>query len=244
LKGRTILIADDSDVFRIKCGNILTDAGFKTILVKDGHEVMEQLASNASNVDMLILDLQMPHVDGFKVLQWMRDNNLEGTLPVLAITDGYDFSEVIMKLKHLGAAGLATKSTSSEHLVYRVNALLFNENETKRFAKRIPTTIPVDFTKEGITSSGFISNISETGLFINYTNESLKSGDIIHLTFSLPDYQEVIEVEGKVVWLDKFDGSSENILKGFGIHFTKIKPDDKKGIATFVKRELEMLNSR
>lgn len=113
--------------------------------------------------------------------------------------------------------------------------------EGKRIARRVPTTIPVDFKTGDTTAAGFILNLSETGLFINYTSENLKTEDILHLTFHLPSDDDVIEAEGKVVWLNKSGGNADTIFKGFGIHFTKIKPDNSGKIAIFVKRELEML---
>ena len=113
--------------------------------------------------------------------------------------------------------------------------------EGKRIARRVPTTIPVDFKTGDTTAAGFILNLSETGLFINYTSENLRTEDILHLTFPLPSNDDAIETEGKVVWLNKSKGNTDNLFKGFGIHFTKIKPADRDRIAIFVKRELEMI---
>ena len=241
MKGKTILVADNSDVFRTICNGILTEAGFHTIIARDGNEAIQQLSSNASNINLMILDLEIPQTDGFKVLKWVKDNNLQRTLPVLVITESYELGNLVTELKHLGATGLTSRSTSLEHLVYRVNDLLFDEKSSNRFVRRVPTTIPVDLSAGDITATGFILNISKTGLFIDYTNENLKTGDILHLTFSLPAENDAIEAEGKVVWLNKSEGNTDNLLKGFGIHFTDIKPENREKIAIFVKKEIEML---
>ena len=242
MKGKTILLADNSDVFRTMCSNILTEAGFHTIIARDGNEAIQQLSSSASDIDLMILDLEISQIDGFKVLKWVKDNNHQRTLPVLVITESYEFGNLLAELKHLGATGLTARSTSSEHLVYRVNDLLFDKKSSDRIARRVPTTIPANLSAGDTTATGFILNISETGLFINYTNENLKTGDILHLTFSLPSEDDAIEAEGKVVWLNKSEGNTENLFKGFGIHFTKIIPEDREKIAIFVKREIEMLS--
>ncbi len=241
MKGKTILLADNSDVFRTMCSNALTKAGFETIFARDGKETIQQLSSNASKIDLMILDIEIPQINGLKVLEWVKENHLERTLPVLVITEPYEFGNVMTNLKHLGAAGLATRSITPDHLIYRVNDLLLNEGPSKRIAKRVPATIPVDFRSGDKAAAGFILNISETGLFINYTSENLKTEDILHLTFPLPSDDDVIEAEGKVVWLNKSEGNTGTLFKGFGVHFTKIKPDDREKIATLVKKELEML---
>ena len=242
MKGKTILVADNSDAFRTKCIKVLTEAGFDTVIARDGKEAIQQLSSNVSNIDLMILDIKIPQINGLKVLKWVKDNNLQRTLPVLVITESYELGNPISKLKHLGVTGLTTRSTSPKHLVYRVNDLLFDEKSSNRVARRVPVTISADLSAGDTTAKVFILNISETGLFINYANENLKTGDILHLTFSLPSEDDAIETEGKVVWMNKYEGNTDNLFKGFGVHFTRITPEDRDKVATFVKREIEMLS--
>jgi uncharacterized protein (TIGR02266 family) len=240
LKGKTILLAHSSDVFRTMFSNTLTKSGFKIILARDGKETIQHLSSNGNNIDLLLLDLEIPQFKGFKVLEWVKNNHLDGTLPVLVIAESYEFGNVMTDLKPLGAAELTTRSITCDHLIYKVNNLLCSNESSNTIAKRVPTTIPVEFRSGDTSAAGFILNLSETGLFINYSNKILKTGDTLYLTFPLPSNDDVIKAEGKVVWLNKFEGSGDAFFKGFGIHFTKIKPDDREKIANFLKRELDM----
>ncbi len=241
MKGKTILLAANDDVFKSMCNETLTKAGFETIVARGEKNTIQHLSSNDVKIDLIILDIETPQINGLKILEWVKENHLERTLPVLVITESYESGNVMANLKHLGAAGLSTRSITPDHLIYRVNNLLLNEGSLKRIAQRVPATIRVDFRSGDTDAAGFILNISETGLFINYTSENLKTEDTLNLTFPLPSDDNAIEAEGKVVWLNKSDGDSDTTFKGFGIHFTKIKPDDRKKIAIFVKRELEML---
>ena len=60
----------------------------------------------------------MPDVDGYGVLEWMRDNRLAGRFPVLAVTGVYDPTHILKRLKSLGAVDLITKALSSEQFVH------------------------------------------------------------------------------------------------------------------------------
>ena len=67
-----ILIADDSELFRMNTGNLLEGVGYGVSFAKDGDNAIKVLEKNPSGIDLLILDLQMPKINGFGVLEWMR----------------------------------------------------------------------------------------------------------------------------------------------------------------------------
>lgn len=238
---KNILLADDSEFFRVKASNILVGAGHAVRLAKDGAEVIRELEDNPSAIDLLVLDLQMPHIDGFKVLGWLKESNRIGKPPVLAVTGAYETSKVLEKVRELGAVGYVPKSATPEQLIFRVNKVLFGEKEFPRKTPRTPTNIPVDFTIMGRTYTGYILNISETGVFIYSSNEKFHPGDIALLKFSLPDEDKIIEAEGRVIWINSLTGE-EALFNGMGIHFNSISMEDRRLIASFVKREFDRLD--
>ena len=239
---KTILLADDCELFRIKLSEILNKAGYKVIFAEDGREIIENLTSHVYGIDLLILDLQIPRIDGFGILKWIRENNLEGILPVLAITGAYEPTEVLTNLKELGASGLITKASSAEHLVYRVNRLIFNSKINPRVAIRVPTTIPVDISFGSTTSTAFILNLSETGAFIYYSRELPEIGDTIGLRFSMDGVGEALEADAKTVWINKEKDFNNNLFKGFGIRFENVDNKVRSHISTFVRSEVEKLD--
>src|SRR3972149_3951223 len=85
---KRILVADDSIFFRTKLSDILVEAGHKVKFAKDGRELIKEISIDAGGVDLLMLDLQMPDIDGFGVLNWLSENGLKGRFPVLVITGG------------------------------------------------------------------------------------------------------------------------------------------------------------
>ena len=122
---KNILVADDSIFFRSKLNDILLVAGHKVMLVNDGKEAVEAIKTNADRIDLLILDIQMPELDGFGVLEWLKNNGHEGRFPILVMTGEYEATDILEKLRDLGASGYMSKDLSPEQITIRINKVLF-----------------------------------------------------------------------------------------------------------------------
>ena len=94
--------------------------------------------------------------------------------------------------------------------------------------------ISAGFAASDGSYAGTILNISETGAFIGY-DQDLKPINYINLRLSLPEEKRVIAVKSKVIWGKRF-GEKENLSQGMGIHFTRIAPEDRASIASFVNK--------
>ncbi len=84
VKDKKILIVDDSDVISGFIKRIF-NATYEVVVAKDGQVAINYLASNTDFCAML-LDLNMPNVNGFAVLQYMSNNHLFEKTPVSIIT--------------------------------------------------------------------------------------------------------------------------------------------------------------
>ena len=91
-----VLIADDSKLVT----NFITkslDGMYKTIIAYDGLEVIEVINNYPNyNIIGMFLDLNMPKMGGFEVLQYFKDHDLFAKIPVSIIT-GEDSKEMINK---------------------------------------------------------------------------------------------------------------------------------------------------
>ncbi len=81
---KTILIVEDSEPAIIQLKDILTEAGFHVETAAGGQEALEKIAQHVP--DAMILDLMMPGVDGYEVLEAVRANAETAALPVLILT--------------------------------------------------------------------------------------------------------------------------------------------------------------
>ncbi|MFP5230679.1 MAG: response regulator [Acidobacteriota bacterium] len=83
-KKARILIADDRPGSRELLGLVLERAGYQVTQAEDGEQAVERIRE--SNPDLVLLDLQMPKLDGYGVLAAVRAEARFAHLPVLALT--------------------------------------------------------------------------------------------------------------------------------------------------------------
>ncbi|MBI5234935.1 MAG: response regulator [Deltaproteobacteria bacterium] len=237
---KNIFVVDDSIFFRTKLSDILVEAGHKVRFAKDGREVINELKIDSDNIDLLILDLQMPEIDGFGVLRWLKENGYAGRFPVLVVTSVYEPGHVMETLRNLGATGLMTKGFTPEQIIFRVNRILFPGKTTNRSPKvRVPVSMPVDFTIGDKTLTGFVLNISETGIFL-HTRADILTGAVMHIKFTLPGTPRLFDLKAVVKW-STADIDRNTLFGGFGIMFTSLTQEEQDDLKRFIDSELKRL---
>ena len=84
---QTILVVDDSNIIRNFVKRIFSDK-YNVGVAKDGEEAINIIKANQDNtfIEAILLDLNMPKVDGFAVLEFMRQNGLLEKMPVSIIS--------------------------------------------------------------------------------------------------------------------------------------------------------------
>ena len=83
---RTVLVVDDDEMFRDLVNEILTQAGYKVIRAMDGQEAWNLLQKGDTQVDMAVLDVNMPNMDGLELSRKIRDDARYKDLPILMLT--------------------------------------------------------------------------------------------------------------------------------------------------------------
>lgn len=93
-KSGAILVVDDSDLIINFISKIFNDS-FEIVKAHDGKEAIDIITTTIDNgIKGVLLDLNMPHVDGFEVLDYFKDNNLFNKYPVSIITGADDRDSV------------------------------------------------------------------------------------------------------------------------------------------------------
>lgn len=82
LQDKTILIADDNDMNRLVAATILENYGAKIVEASNGEEAIEVVGN--TSVDLILMDLQMPVLNGFEATKMLRV--LQCTIPIIALT--------------------------------------------------------------------------------------------------------------------------------------------------------------
>ena len=106
----TVLVIDDVPVFRDVVQHALAAAGHVVLTANNGAEGLKRLESD--KVDLVLLDLAMPEMDGVSFLRRMRADGRFDTLPVLVVTALSESSQV-REARQMGALGPLLKSRFS-----------------------------------------------------------------------------------------------------------------------------------
>lgn len=111
-----ILIADDEPEIRDLLRLYLEKDGYEVVEASNGAQAMDII--NAGDIDLVILDIMMPGIDGYRVLRNIRENN---NIPVIIISAKSDDSDKILGLD-LGADDYITKPFKPLEAIARVNS--------------------------------------------------------------------------------------------------------------------------
>ena len=118
-KDKTILVVDDSSIIRTFIQRVFNDT-YNVMIANDGREALEIVNSN-KNIVAMLLDLNMPNVNGFEVLEYFKTNGLFTKIPVSIIT-GDDSKETVTRAFTYPIADVLAKP--------------FNERDVKRVVEK------------------------------------------------------------------------------------------------------------
>ena len=95
----TILIVDDEADCRRPLAALLKHEGYEIVEARDGLEGLQRLSER--KIDLVLLDMLMPGVDGITMLQAVRRNHAHQNLPVLLVTGVHD-PELLRRARNIG----------------------------------------------------------------------------------------------------------------------------------------------
>jgi len=129
--GYMILVVDDDPMMLELICTRLSLAGYRTIQGRDGHEGLDRLRD--FKPDALVLDINMPRLDGFGVLRQMKTLGHLPGMPTMVLTARNQNTDVQEAIK-LGALDFLTKPFEAQKLLSRV-ARLVRSTPTRAMAK-------------------------------------------------------------------------------------------------------------
>ena len=123
----TVLIVDDEARMRKLIKDFLSKKDFKTLEAGDGEEALEVFEENKEKINLILLDVMMPKVDGWTVLRKIRN---ESKVPVIMLTARGEEQDELFGFE-LGVDEYISKPFSPKILVARIEAILKRINGEK-----------------------------------------------------------------------------------------------------------------
>jgi DNA-binding response OmpR family regulator len=115
-----ILVADDEQKIRRLVGDFLKKSGFDVLEAEDGDEAYKIFQANQNEINLIILDIMMPGLNGWEVCRKVRETS---DVPVIMLTARSEEFDILTGYEN-GADDYVTKPFSPGVLVKRVEALL------------------------------------------------------------------------------------------------------------------------
>ena len=122
-----ILIVDDEARMRKLIKDFLIAKNYKIIEAKDGEEALEVFETNKEKINLVLLDVMMPKIDGWTVLRKIRQ---ESKVPVIMLTARGEEQDELFGFE-LGVDEYISKPFSPKILVARIQAILKRTNGEK-----------------------------------------------------------------------------------------------------------------
>jgi two-component system chemotaxis sensor kinase CheA len=132
----TILVADDSITSRTLEKSILEAHGYRVVVAVDGLEALEMLQTYGGRrrgdhglgtegmIDMVLADIEMPRMDGFSLLQAMKENSALADIPVIIMTSRESAADVRRGLDLGASAYIAKQTFDQQDLLGAIGRLL------------------------------------------------------------------------------------------------------------------------
>jgi len=122
-----LLIVDDNELNLRVVGNLMQTDGLKLSFARSGKEALQLLEKR--NIDIVLLDISMPGMDGYEVCIKMKENEKTKDIPIIFLT-ARDQTADIIKAFELGAVDYVTKPFNRNELSIRVHTHLKLKNST------------------------------------------------------------------------------------------------------------------
>lgn len=116
-----MLVAEDSEVQRAACVDVLRDAGMEVHEAPDGRYALD--ICRIIRPDLLVLDLGLPRLGGIELLRKLRDDRRIGATPVVVVTAD-SRAETMQSAFYEGATDVLSKPVDAQDLIARVNDAL------------------------------------------------------------------------------------------------------------------------
>ena len=214
-----LLVVDDDEDVRILVSRIFRDVGFEVDTAEDGAEAISKAAGG--RYDLMLLDLMMPQMDGWSVLQRLR--GVKDAPPVVVLTARDDYDSFARAVK-AGAAAHVVKPFRFQELVATCHGVLVKRQRPRPVAherrahprRNLRVELRVLSRDKAPLAVGELIDMSEGGAQVRL-GVRLGEGVAVDLAFQPPGGGGRLDLSGRIVWCRTEDGAFLH-----GVSFTEL----------------------
>lgn len=205
---KILIIEDDKHLNKAIADMLKNIADTKSIY--DGHEAVCAIEQNI--YDLIILDIMLPHIDGFTLLKKIRQI---GTAPVIILTAKDSVNDKVLGFK-LGADDYMTKPFYRDELIARVNALLRRYNNNFEGFKLVFKDMVFDLPQKKVTIKDSVLDIS--GKSYDILEYLVRNKEIIITKEQL--FNRIWGFESDTIWsvVEVYVSNLRKALKNYDYH--------------------------
>ena len=221
---KTVIVADDTAFVRDRFATALLGAGHTAHGVKSAAELLARVRSDLERLDLIVLDLRLPHAGGVELVRSIRKLD-RGRVPILIFSGTIATADEVRELAALGVAGYVNEYSAMQHILPSLAPHLFPDNFNRRGSPRVVLGIPVAYRFGNTIAAALTLNLSKGGVAIR-TMSPLQPGSKVKVRFRLPGSKRDIEGESRIAWSDR--------RVGMGVQFERVESTDQAAIDEFV----------
>ena len=221
---KRVVVADDTAFVRDRFATALTGAGHTPLPVKSTAELLARIRGDQGPVDLVILDLRLPHSGGVDLVRAIRKID-GGNLPILVFSGTIAAAEEVRELAALGVTGYINEYSAVQHILPSLSPHLYPDNFNRRGSPRVILGIPVSYRFGNTIAAALTLNLSKGGVAIR-TMTPLEPSTKVRLRFRLPGAKRDVEAESRIAWTDR--------RVGMGLQFEKVEASDQTAIDQFI----------
>jgi CheY-like chemotaxis protein len=228
---KRILVVDDEEDVQVLVCRILRDVGYEVDAASDGGEAIEKISQKKP--DLLVLDLMMPGIDGWGVLEHLR--KVPDAPPVVVVTARADYGSFARGVRE-GASAYVFKPFRFHELVATCQKVLLSgvrrtvsDERRKRERRALMVDVKVLSKDRAPIALGELVNLGPGGAQIDL-GVPLEVGDTVRIAFHSPAGGFPLSLDGEIRWR----GAAP---RGFshGLVFGGISPEDERALAELLK---------
>ena len=218
---KLMVVDNDPEVLKL-IWSVVEPLGYEVLTVTDSREAAQRV--NRQKFDGVVLDANMPHLDGYVLTQKTRESASNNRVPIAMLTEADD-SEDVWIGHRAGATFFLAKPLDEKKFRNLLKVMHGAMVREKRSYIRSPVRIPVEWRAVMNHFKGTSLNISERGILVEVAG-NISVGEEVDLFLALAEAPAPIEARAKVV--------RKELPNRVALQFIELKPKDLKALQDLI----------